>query len=93
MATKLVKKLEELEQLVLAHLRERPETASIRSVRGYLHQPDSGGHNWNIYRFEAGASDTDNCQRAICRVTDRLRREFYATDAEVLDSEWQIWQN
>lgn len=87
MTTKPVKKLEELEQLVLAHLRKELETAGIRSVRAYLHEPDSGGSNWNIYRFEAGTSDKDRCQAAIRKVTRRLRTEFNAMAAEDPETE------
>jgi hypothetical protein len=87
MTTKPIKKLEELEQLVLAHLRKEPKTAGIRSVRAYLHEPDSAGSNWNIYRFEAGPSDMESCQSAIRAVTRRLRREFDAVVPEDLEVE------
>jgi hypothetical protein len=82
MATKPIKTLEELEQLVVAHLRTNPDTAGVQSVRAYLHERDSVGANWNIYRFEAGASDPESCQSAIRKITQRLRSEFNAMAAE-----------
>ena len=87
MATKPVKTLEELEQLVVAHLRANSDTAGIQSVRAYLHERDSVGANWNIYRFEAGASDPESCQSAIRKVTQRLRSEFNAMAAEYCATE------
>jgi hypothetical protein len=87
MTTRPVKTLEELERLVLADLRKDPEAAGIRSVKAYLHESDSAGSNWNIYRFEAGSSHRDRCQAAIRRISQRLRREFNATEAKEPETE------
>lgn len=71
---RLTRSKEELEAIVLQHLRARPETAGVESVTV---RPASGAKGgWTVKAFQEGTSSRGGCLQALHRILPGLQKQF-----------------